>query len=196
MTGVFYFINQEDNIVYFMTGVEEAIFTPIPEHAFVYTLSSATQPYSFTFSGQTAVLNVSTRADLEFRFASSFTGIRLKTLDGTLAIEGNLTDSVVGVRYRKAIINCDGLIVGQSGNIRYLQFPNRPILFSLKHDSAVTISSKQAMLNIVHDDKADPQKGQAKRQVTETISPYIKASVYILVILAILVLFAIVRTCR
>ncbi len=197
MTGVFYFINPEDNRPYFMTGITDVVFSPLAENAVVYTLSHTPQPYSFLFEGKVVPLFVSTRDDPMFRDIILFQGSALQTGFGNLAkVDGGQGGVVNGIRYKRAMTNCEDMLLGEDNIIQYLQFLNNGILFSLSSRDAETIVAEQTVKTETYSGKVNPEKGQAKRDVIDTLNPVIKVSIYLLVIFAVVILFALVRSLR
>lgn len=189
MTGVFHFINPADHIPYFMTGAEDVFFSPLPENATVYTLSNPLGTYSFLVGGKIVPLFVSTQKDLTFRDISVFQGQTLQAAFGILFTSGDNENAVNGVRYKRALV-CDGIVTGEETYIEYLQQPNYRFLFRLQDEDPRLIAAAQTRRSETYHGKANPQKGQTKEEVVDTLDPLIKFFVYILVIIAIFILFA------
>jgi hypothetical protein len=188
---VLYFVNPQDNVPYFMTGTQDTIFTPLSYKAMGYTITATTGPFSFMADGVVIPLLVSTRKDLTFRNILVFEGPMSVTPIHTPGDTGN---TVNGVRYRKAILDDDGLVVGEGSFIEYLQFPNNNILFRHTIEDVNRIVADQRAKSEVYEGKVSPAKGAVKHDVVETLDPIIKISIYVLVIIAVFILFAITRS--
>lgn len=196
MSGVFYFINPEDNIPYFMTGTTDVVFSPLPRNAMVYTLRNPLANFSFTFEGNVVPLFVSTQKDLTFRDILVFWRHQPQTDFGPMVTPNDLDNAVNGIRYQRAMTDCDGLLLGEDRFIQYLQFPNSTILFSLSSTSPEVIAANLINRNEVYEGKVNPAKGQVKTDITNTLDPIIKVSIYLLVVIAIFLLFLLMRSTK
>lgn len=194
MAGVFYFINPEDNVAYFMSGVVDPIFTPIPSKATFYTTSTEGWTFSLISDGVTVPIYASTRLDPTYRDISIIEYTYVINQFSKLFPPGQPDNPVNGIRYEKAILNEQGTIIGVSPYINYLQFPSYFILFTWEQESPETIALNQIPKREVYDGKVTPQKGETKQNITQTLHPIVNIAVYILVIIAVLILFSLVRS--